>query len=236
MKPTACAAVPVAIPGMPETQFHPYMKAFRYLWIPFLTLVPGVINVSAEWDEATALAVLDSDTEKKARACQVLAVVGGPEAVPALAELLHDKQLASYARTALEVIEDPSAGEALRAALPNLDGRMLAGVVTSIGVRGDEAAVPALRELAANSQSEVANSALAALARIGSEEALATVVQALNQGPADLRVSAAHAALAAAEKLAKAGNDQAAQRLLEAVQAAVLPEHIRRAATTLSSN
>lgn len=206
------------------------MNQLRFSLIPLLAFLTSITQASPAWDEATALAVLASDTEQKARACQVLAVVGGPEAVPALAELLDDNHLASYARTALEVIEDPSAGEALRAALTTLEGRLLAGVVTSIGVRGDETAVPALQELASHPEREVAESALVALAGIGSEEALATVVQALNQGPADLRVSAAHAALAAAEKMAKEGNKPAAQKLLESVQAAVLPEHIRQAA------
>ena len=206
------------------------MNPLRFSFIPLLAFLTSITQASPAWDEATALAVLASDTEQKARACQVLAVVGGPEAVPALAELLDDNHLASYARTALEVIEDPSAGEALRAALTTLEGRLLAGVVTSIGVRGDETAVPALQELASHSEREVAESALVALAAIGSEEALATVVQALNQGPADLRVSAAHAALAAAEKMAKNGNEPAAQKLLGSVQAAVLPEHIRQAA------
>lgn len=220
---------------MLEPQFHRYMKALRYLLIALLSLVASIINVSANWDEATALAVLASDTEQKARACQALAVVGGPNAVPALAELLDDQQLAAYARTALEVIEDPSAAEALRAALPKLEGRLLTGVVTSIGVRGDEAGVPALQELAAVLESEVAESAIAALAQIGSEEALATVVQALKQGPAELRVSAAHSALAAADKMTKEGKDQAAQNLLKSVRTAVLPEHIRQAASALSS-
>lgn len=206
------------------------MNPLRFSLIPLLAFLPSITQASPAWDEATALAVLASDTEQKARACQVLAVVGGPEAVPALAELLDDNHLASYARTALEVIEDPSAGEALRAALTTLEGRLLAGVVTSIGVRGDETAVPALQELASHSEREVAESALVALAAIGSEEALATVVQALNQGPADLRVSAAHAALAAAEKMAKNGNEPAAQKLLDSVQSAILPEHIRQAA------
>jgi HEAT repeat protein len=212
------------------------MKVFRYLFIPFLVLISSGANAAVEWDEETALAVLASDTEAKARACQALAVVGGPDSVPALAGLLGDEQLASYARTVLEVIEDPSAGEALRGALPNLKGRLLAGVVTSLGVRGDEASVPALQELAVNANRRVAEAALAALAGIGTKDALATVVQGLNQGPAELRVSAAHAALAAAEKMTEQGNSKAAQYLLNAIGSAVLPEHIKQAALALSAN
>lgn len=195
-----------------------------------LALAGSVIQASASWDEATALAVLTSDTEQKARACQTLAVVGGADAVPALAELLDDDELASYARTALEVIEDPSAGEALRSALNTLQGRLLAGVVTSIGVRGDEAALPALQALASNSDGQVAASALNALAHIGGKDALATVVHTLQGGSGELRVAAAHAALAAAERMANDGEDEAVQKLLKSVRTADLPEHIRQVA------
>ena len=236
MKRTACAAGPAVTPGTPEPQPIYNMNAFRFLIIALLTLGANNLNVIAEWDEATALSVLASDTEKKARACQALALVGGPESVPALAELLSNEQLASYARTALEVINDPSAGDALREALPNLKGRLLAGAVTSLGIRGDEAAVPALQELATDPDRSVAMSAIAALARIGTEDALATVVKALNQGPSELRISAAHAALAAAETMAKKGNAETANQLMTSVRAAVLPEYIKQAAIAMSAN
>jgi len=207
------------------------MKATRFLFIPLLALAANASGSTTDWDEDAALAVLASDTQMKARACQALAVVGGPEAVPALAALLSDEHLASYARTALEVIKDPSAGEALRAALPQLKGRLLAGVVTSLGVRGDEAAVPELQKLVGGEDRGVAEAALAALANIGTEDALTTVTAALNQGPEELRISAAHAALEAAERLNKNGNEQAAAKLLKSVRAAVLPDHIKKAAT-----
>ena len=206
------------------------MKLLHLYSVLALALAGSVIQAPASWDEATALAVLTSDTEQKARACQALAVVGGADAVPALTELLDDAELASYARTALEVIEDPSAAKALRSALNTLQGRLLAGVVTSIGVRGDEAALPALQALATDSDGEVAASALNALAHIGGKDALATVVQTLQGGSGELRVAAAHAALAAAERMVNDGNDQAAKKLLKFVRTADLPEHIRQAA------
>ena len=103
--------------------------------------------------ESAALAVLASEAgvHEKARACQQLAVVGGPAAVPALASLLDHEPLADYARSGLEAIQDPAAGEALRKALPRLKGRLLAGAVNSLGVRRDTAAVPDLAEAGAQS-------------------------------------------------------------------------------------
>ena len=64
-------------------------------------------------------------------------MVGTKEAVPVLAALLADEKLAHMARYALEPIPDPAVDEAFRAALGNLKGRRLVGVICSIGVRRD---------------------------------------------------------------------------------------------------
>lgn len=217
-----------------RTHFTNTMKSFHFLLTPILLLGTISVTHAAEWSESKALAALASDTQEKARACQALAVVGGPESVPVLAELLSDLQLAAYARTALEVIDHPSAGEALLNAVPNLQGRLLVGVATSLGVRGDEAAVASLQELAGNHDVSVSQSAISALGRIGTDEALATVVGSLNRGPESLRISAAHAALAAAEKMLQSGNKKRATALLDSIQSAVIPDYIRSAASTLS--
>ena len=94
--------------------------------------------------ELIAALTTGSDPHAKALACQQLAIVGGPEAVPALAALLADQHLSDYARSALESIADPAAGVALRDALAKLSGRCLAGVIDSLGVRRAAAAVPVL--------------------------------------------------------------------------------------------
>jgi len=73
--------------------------------------------------------------QEKARACQQLAHLGAADAVPALAALLGDEQLSDYARSALESIPSPVAGAALLTALPRIEGRLLAGVIDSFGVR-----------------------------------------------------------------------------------------------------
>ena len=121
------------------------------------------------------IAVLRSNaaTFDKARACQQLAVLGSKEAVPALAELLGDEKLAAYARCGLESIADPSADDALRAALGRLHGKLLAGVVNSIGVRRDAKAVGAVgRDRWPMPSSGAAAEALAALGRIATPEAI----------------------------------------------------------------
>ena len=201
--------------------------------ITSLALAATIAASSAVADEASALAVLASDanTEQKVQACNELAVVGTAKAVPALAKLLADEQLNDYARTSLEVIKDPSAGQALLAALPNLKGRLLAGAVTSLGYCGDPAAVPALQKLAADPAGEAAEQALTSLAMIGGDEAVKTIIAVLKDGPAKCKVCAAHAALLGAERMKKAGKSPAA--LLDAIAAAEVPAHIKEAAAAM---
>jgi HEAT repeat protein len=178
--------------------------------------------------ETAALAVLASDAglREKARACQELGDFGGPASVPALAALLDKEHLADYARSGLEGIKDGSAGEALRAALPKLAGRYLAGAVNSLGVRRDVAAVPALQKLALDSKSGAAEAAIASLGMIATPAATKTLQDILASGPAALRVPAAHAALAAAEQLARNGNTSEARAVLNAVVRALPPGHL----------
>ena len=201
------------------------MIAIRSLMPALLALSLTGPLMAAETTEAAALAVLASEAglHEKARACQQLAVLGGPAAVPALAELLDKENLADYARSGLEAIKEPVAGEALRKALPRLEGRLLAGVVNSLGVRRETAAVADLQKLALDPKRGVAPEALASLGMIGTIEAAKTLRTVLAKGPAELRIPAAHATLAAAAQLAKDGNFAAARELLDGVVRALPP-------------
>jgi HEAT repeat protein len=184
--------------------------------------------------ESAALAVLASDAglKAKARACQELGDVGGKASVAPLAALLDQEHLADYARSGLEGIKDPSAGRALRDALGKLNGRYLAGAVNSLGVRREVAAVPDLQKLALDPKRGVAAEALASLGMIGNADAAKTLQKVLADGPADLRLPAAHASLVAATLLAKERNVAAARSLLDGVVRAQLPGHVVTAAKT----
>ena len=105
----------------------PYRFSIRgaalLLTVASLSLVPVLSAAERPAPkEADLIQVLRSDSppQDKAITCKKLAIYGSREAVPALAPLLADESLASWARIALEVIPDPSADEALRSALPNL--------------------------------------------------------------------------------------------------------------------
>lgn len=105
--------------------------------------------------------------------CQMLAMVGSVKSVPALAPLLRDAQTADSARYALERIAGPEADAAFRDALPSLTGNLKAGLIGSIGVRGDTAAKAALAALkdAAGEPAIVREAATRALARLATAKA-----------------------------------------------------------------
>ena len=106
-----------------------------------LLLLDGRGRCFCPGSQEQLLATLTSEAPlaEKWVAVHQLARVGTREAVPRLAALLPDDQLTDLARYALEAIPDPSVDAALREALGKLDGRPLAGVITSIGARRDAA-------------------------------------------------------------------------------------------------
>ena len=176
-----------------------------------------------------ALAVLQSTAPDgdKAIACKELAVFGTPDAVPALAALLCDEHLASWARIALEAMPGRAADAALRDALPRLQGRLLVGVINSIGVRRDTRAVSALARLLASSDDAVARAAALALGRIGGDSAARAVAKSLTGGSAATRSAAAQGLVLAAEQRLASGKTSSAARWYDAVRAADVPAQRR---------
>jgi len=147
--PTAFAAAPAVKPMVDEK----YGSAAQIMALPPAKLVAILKDPSAS-------------AYAKAKACQKLAVTGDKSAVPALAALLTDPQLSHYARFGLEPNPDPSADEALRAALSKVKGPLLVGVINSIGHRKDPKAFSALEKLLHDPDPNVSQAAAAALAQI----------------------------------------------------------------------
>ena len=89
--------------------------------------------------------------------------------------------------------------------------------------------MPDLQMLALDPKRGVAAEALASLGMIGTADAAKTLQKVLTDGPADLHIPAAHAALTAAAQLAKDGNLVAARGLLERVVRTLPPGHLSTA-------
>ncbi len=188
--------------------------------------------------QSDLIAVLLSDAPQaeKAITCKRLAIYGGEEAVAALAPLLEDKELTSWARIALEAIPGPAADAALRNALGRLEGRLLVGVINSIGVRRDGQAVEALAQKLGDTNPDVASAAAVALGHIGGEQAGKVLTQFLAGASAGVRSAAAEGCILCAEgflardKAAEAATmydmvrqaDVPDQRRLEAIRGAIL--------------
>ena len=153
------------------------MSKLKMSFVLFITLFSGIAlqlcsqTVSAaaneEFDKLISVIKSDAPHKEKADACRRLAIVGTKDAVAPLAELLADEKLSHMARYALEPIPDLAVDKALRDALGKLKGGPLVGVIGSIGVRGDAAAVAALKEKLLDSDSQVSQAAAKALGSIG---------------------------------------------------------------------
>jgi HEAT repeat protein len=176
--------------------------------------------------ESDLIAVLHSNAPQgdKAIACKQLAIYGTEQAIPALAPLLADEELASWARIALEAIPGPVADIALRVALDRLQGRLLIGTINSISVRRDVRAVEPLVQKLDDSNTGVASAAAVALGHIGGEQAARALTQSLADAPADVRSAAAEGCILCAEQLLASNRTADAVKLYDTVREADVSE------------
>ncbi len=178
----------------------------------------------AQSPDAALIAVLKSDApqQQKADACIDLGRIGTKDSIAPLAALLGDEKLSHMARYGLESNPDPAVDEAFRAALVQLKGKPLAGVIQSVGARRDAKAVETLVKLLGDSDGETAAAAAASLGKIGTAPAISALKLALGKIPA-----AAEGLLRCAETAPKP--DQAVA-LYDAVRAAQVPPSVKTAA------
>ncbi len=177
-------------------------------------------------DEAELIAILKGDAPgaDKAMACKRLAVYGSSASTSELGKLLTDDKLASWARIALEAIPGKESDEALRAASGSLKGRLLVGVINSLGVRRDKEAVTMLTGQLKSSDVDVASAAAIALGSIGGETAAAELTKAIDNPSVIVRSAVAEGCILCAEQSMAQGNPQAAIELYDLVRKAELPK------------
>jgi HEAT repeat protein len=181
---------------------------------------------SGGFKESDLIRVLQSDAAKaeKAITCKRLAIYGSEQCVPAVAPLLVDKELASWARIALEAIPGPAADAALRDASSKLKGRLLVGVINSIGVRGDDKAVDILVNKLNDDDINVASAAAVALGHIGGEKAAKALTQTLTNEQGEVRSAAAEGCILCAEQLMAKNKTTDAVKLYDTVRRANVPD------------
>lgn len=212
--------------------------ADRCVAMLFAFLACGMAIAVDDTNEEHLIGILESEAPRKDKAitCKRLAVYGTSNSVPVLASLLSDKELASWARIALESIPGSEADEALQNALDNVNGRLLVGVINSLATRRNEQAVDGLAKALDDQDHQVASAAAVALGHIGNPVATKALTEALANSPMPVRSAVAEGCILAAERMFEAGKlDEAAdlydkvretqlpkQRILEATRGAIL--------------
>ena len=176
--------------------------------------------------ERELIAILRSDAPKSEKAvpCKQLAVYGTSDAVPDLAKLLTDAELASWARIALEAIPGSAADEALRNSVDSLQRRLLVGTINSIGVRRDAGAVDLLAGRLKDADAEVASAAAVALGNIGGTAAAKPLRASLAGAPAKVRSAIAEGLVLCAERFAAEGREVEAVEIFDEVRKAQVPK------------
>jgi HEAT repeat protein len=182
--------------------------------------------------ETRLAAVLKTDVTRDAKdyVCRKLMAIGTAASVPALAELLPDKDLSHMARFALERIPAPEAAKAMRDALPKLSGPQKIGTIGSLGVRRDTASVPALAALVNDADAALARAAAYALGDIRTAEAAKALAEAKPSGE-QAKSAATDASLACAEGLLADGKKAEALAVYKLFAGEDRPKHVRLAAT-----
>jgi HEAT repeat protein len=139
--------------------------------------------------------------------------IGRAEAVPALTELLADKDLREPARRALMNNPAPAAAEALRAALPKADKPFRIALINALGFRRDAASVQLLIAEAKSDDDGLRVNACDSLGLIGDGAAAEALAAAMAKGPIHTQIRATNASLALADALAIKGEKDAALKI-----------------------
>jgi HEAT repeat protein len=162
--------------------------------------------------------------DEKAIACKQLAIYGSKAAVPELARLLSDERFASWSRIALEAIPDPSADEALIGAAGKLQGKLLVGVINSIGVKRSAQAVDPLAARLKDADEDVASAAAVALGKIGGEHAIHAMHDAFETATPAVRSAIAEGGILCAERCLAEGQDSEAIEIYDVIRQADVPK------------
>jgi|HubBroStandDraft_6_1064221.scaffolds.fasta_scaffold82070_2 hypothetical protein len=193
--------------------------------------IPGSHGADPEL-ESQLIAVLNGQLSRDAHdyVCRKLAIVGTAAAVPTLAGLLGNESTSHMARYALERMKAAEAGQALRAAVLTVGGKMKIGVISSVGARRDAEAVGTLASLLGDQNPAVARAAALALGTIGTTEA-ASALQSAHLGRVGDKQAQIDALLSCAESLLRHGKQADAQGIYMSLSGDEHARLVRLAAT-----
>jgi HEAT repeat protein len=142
--------------------------------------------------------------------------IGKDESVPLLTKLMSDddKNLRDYARRALQKNPDPTATEALLKELSTAkDPAWRMGLISALGDRGTQEAVPPISKALSDSNLEVAQTAARALAQIGGAQSGQALFAVLDKPVGPPSVAAAQALIDMAGQMEVHGDAAGAAKI-----------------------
>jgi HEAT repeat protein/type 1 glutamine amidotransferase len=160
--------------------------------------------------------------------CRTLRQMGTAQSVPALAALLADEKLSHMARFALQDMPAPEAGAALIAAMDQVEGDLMIGVVSSLGLRGEEAAAARIAPLMQSENRMMARAAITALSHFSNRDTGIALVE--TELPADLEMLRNDAVLTCTDTMLAKGHTDFAVDIYQRMTAESFPVFIRLAA------
>jgi HEAT repeat protein len=218
---------PSLIAAMRRTIFFPLI-----MWA--LLLGPAsAVSRAAQTNETQLLEILQSGSSslrQKADACAQLKLAGTERSVEPLAALLTDEQLSHSARHALESMQTPKAGKALRDALSRTSGLLKVGVINSLAIRHDTAAVRDLGKLLSDPDQTIAVASAEALGRIGGSAALKMLRASVATSSGALHEAGIDGILMCAASLMDEGKQTPALKLYKELYNGEKAERVREAA------
>ncbi len=172
----------------------------------------------------------DATIAAKLAVCRHLREIGSAASVPVLRKMLLQPELSDLARYALEKIPGDAAEKALVQGLKKSGGKILLGIIASLGNRKARSSVLQLEKFVSGSNEEAAVATAKALGKIASPEVISALSKAMSQSSGVLKDQIASSLLNCAEKHFANKDSQVAAKIYERLIQTELPLQIRRAA------
>jgi len=166
----------------------------------------------------------------KMAVCRQLREIGTSASVPALERMLLKEETSDLARYALEKIPGDPAERALIQALDKTKEKVRLGILSSLGNRQAEKAVPALEKLVNKSDPATAAAAATALGHIANSQASDALLKALAKTSGNLKDRIGSSLLNCAQEFIIRKDLKKAAAIFEALSDAKLPLPIRLSA------
>lgn len=190
-------------------------------------------DISSRMDcERQFLVFLESEATPTAKmeVCRLLRSMGSDASVPVLERLIHSDETSDMARYALEIIPGEAVDAAWLRMLAGAPDIVLPGVISSIGNRRMEQAVPGLGILLQNTDPGIASAAVIALGRIAGPEAASLLNRTLEDSDITRKIQVTGSLLKCAEEFHRRNQSQKAGSIYDQLLAAQVPDNLREAA------